>query len=532
MRCRVAVPFALIALASSAGVRAQTVTVRPDQRFQTIDGFGAFGPERVWWDPPPHHDASFLDTIVDDLGVSIVRTQIYWDGEATNDDADPNHFEWSRFDFGPSSNNGKQFPYIRDLRDRGVKVIASVWSPPIWMKQDPDDSLAVFCRGQCGGRLDPARRDEFAEYLAAYALSMRQHTGAEPYAISIQNEPLFANPFESCVYDADAYAATLTAVGDKLEQEGLTTLLFGPEHMGDYDWNESSGLLSALLDDPTPRRHLDIFAVHGYLDGFGANLGSARGWARFARRTSAAGVALWMTETSDLSTEGWQRAWKMARGLHLALVHGNAGAWVHWTFDRIVEDGQLNRVGQAFRAWFSPVRPGHVRIGAESTDPALAVSAFAGGAALTVVVLNAGPSAVDARIAVEGRPLPRFEVTRVDAAGTARLGKLDGDRVMLPAESITTLAFRGPADASALPGSSGAPSGDSGGHAAAAGQGGGSADGVATGLDRPGKVGGSRCRSVDLTPGWILAGIGAALVLALRRWNARSPGASGSDRVP
>ncbi|MEO5563388.1 MAG: hypothetical protein ABIR18_08135, partial [Chitinophagaceae bacterium] len=96
----------------SLQIRAQTpINIDKNVRFQTIDGFGGFGPKKVWWESGPYYDAGYLNQTIDSLGVTIFRTQIYWDGELANDDSNPNTFNWAGFNFGASSDNGKQFSF-------------------------------------------------------------------------------------------------------------------------------------------------------------------------------------------------------------------------------------------------------------------------------------------------------------------------------------------------------------------------------------------------------------------------------------
>jgi O-glycosyl hydrolase len=115
------------------------VTLDDTKQHQTIEGFGGFGPAKPWWEGAPHYDADYLRETIDNLGVTFFRTQVYWDGEITNDNDDPTVANTSKFNFGPSSDNGKQFPFLKDLSERGAKLIATVWTPPTWMKLFDDE---------------------------------------------------------------------------------------------------------------------------------------------------------------------------------------------------------------------------------------------------------------------------------------------------------------------------------------------------------------------------------------------------------
>lgn len=555
-RFRTTAVLAAACALGSAPALAQTISIDLTTEHQVIEGFGGFGPKKVWWDAGPWHDQGYLDLIVDDLGSSIVRTQLYWDGEQQNDDGDPNHFEWSGFDFGPGSDNGKQFDFIRDLHAKGsVKLIASVWTPPIWMKQNPDDSLAVFCNGQCGGSLNPAYREEFAEYMAAYVITLQQETSVELYALSIQNELIFANPFESCVYSADEYAALLKVVGARFQAEGLPTKLFGPEHMGDHGWNESTNLYARVLDDPDAAQYLHAYAVHGYLNGVDADYGSAEGWTQMDQRTRAAGKQLWMTETSNGGNEtSWDGAWDMALGLHLALRFGKINAWVYWYYaDNIVTDNQPLPLFHYFKGWYKYVRPGYVQVQSDSDESDILVTAFKRGESLTAVLINNGDGEHTAALDVSGGTLPAsFEVYRASQAdgGFVSIGNTSQNSFVLPAKSFTTLVYVSPDDpgdagTGGSGGTGGTGGGDTGGSsgsgAGGAGAGGadaggagagGSATGGGTGGTNSGgtsasgtpsntadseEADGCACSTADdgrsTAPWWlVIAGIGTALV--------------------
>ncbi len=504
----------MVAMLAAGTATAQTISVDLGVELQTIEGFGGFGPAKVWWDAGPWHDAAYLDLIVDDLGSTIVRTQLYWDGEPSNDDDDPRTFNWEGFDFGPESDNGKQFDFVRDLDARGdVKLIASVWTPPIWMKQNSDDSLAVFCRGQCGGNLNATLHDEFAEYLAAYVITMKERTGVDLWALSIQNELIFANPFESCVYDADQYAEVLKVVGARFASEGLSTRLFGPEHMGSFDWNTSTSLFSEILDDPDAAQYLDAYAVHGYLDGVNADDYDPAGWEAMHERVSTAGKQLWMTETSDGGNETtWSGAWAMAKHLHAALKYGRINAWVYWYFaGNIVEDDQGLPLYHLFKGWYRNVRPGFVQVGSAADDAELLVTAFRGDDHLTVVVMNDGSAEKTASLQVSGGAVPTaYQGFRAgEAVGFTELGEVGAADVVFPPQTITTLVFVG---------SGGLPSTGGLGGAGSVGTGGASAGDGPTVARGAGDDGGCGCRATGPAPTvahWLA--LLAALGLARRR---------------
>lgn len=433
--------------------------VDPQTEYQTMEGFGGFGPKKVWWSSAPYFDQEYLNQVIDNLGSSFIRTQIYWDGELQNDDSDPDNFNWNGFNFGPSSDNGKQFEFLKALQERNVKVLATVWTPPVWMKQfDNPEFLPEQCyncncpiedpypdkRKMCGGKLKQEYYHEFAEYLAAYLIKVKQETGMEIFALNIQNEPLFANPFESNLLQPAEFADVLKIVGEKLERENINTKLFGPEHMGEYFWGLGNiQYVDQILEDPAVKQHLDFYAVHSYVDGVAADYGSAEGWTKLYNEiTVKHGKQLWMTETSDGNLSGFDLAYKMARSLHLALRFGHISGWVYWYFaDVAIKDNQLTKLGYAFKNYYKYIEPGAVYVNSHSEDSDLLITAFKKGEQYTVVIINNGTVSKNIALNFEDGTRPgAFEVFRTSSTEDCKpIGVINNNNLDLPGQSITTI---------------------------------------------------------------------------------------------
>ena len=421
--------FGCVALPAGSA-RAQTITVDTSQKQQVIEGLGGFGPAKPWWYDGPYFDQAWLDKL-DDLGVTIVRTQLYWDFES----------KAKVFDLSASSSNGKQLDYLKAVQAKGMKILATVWSPPVWMKLNPNNALAPYCQGECGGTLDPAHYQDFADFLVEYVKQMHA-AGVDIYALNFANEPLFENPFESCVYTEQTYADVLKVVGAAFVKAGLTTKLFGPEHMGGADWN--AGFFSKVLGDANAAKYLSFYAVHSYTDGVAPDYGSADGWTQLYAHASGAGKQLWMTETSDSDTTGWDKAFLMAKGLHLALRFGKISGWVYWYMAGDVmttaPESAPTPLYYAFKQYYRYIRPGYVQVGSTTDDPAILPTAFASGNGLTVVLINNGTSAKSATVKLASGAVPTCDGYRTSSSENAvAIGKITGGSVSLPAQSITTL---------------------------------------------------------------------------------------------
>jgi O-glycosyl hydrolase len=424
----------------SSGKLFSQIDIDYSNTHQVIEGFGGFGPKEVWWaNTSQYYDEEFLDLIVNDLGVNIVRTQLYWDFEPENDNEDPHSIDWSGFNFSEISNNGKQFNFMRDLdKIPGMKQIASIWTPPVWMKLDVDNSLASFCNGQCGGYLNPALYEEFAEYCVAYVKTIKRETGVDLYALSLQNELLFANPFESCVYTPEQYAEVLKVVGERFHEEGLQTKIFGPEHMGSYSWNTE--LFEAVLDDPEARKYLDIYAVHGYQDGVNPSTGTATGWVNMDQRVREYGKQLWMTETSG-GEGNWDSDFDMGYTLMLSLKYGKINAWVYWYLSgRVIIDNVPQKRYFIFKNFYKYIRPGAIMVECTSEDPDIIPVAFRNEkeGMLTVVLMNNSDNAKIAPLNFEMPEFVKFFRTSQNENFT-EVHPLNNGEIELPAHSFTTM---------------------------------------------------------------------------------------------
>jgi len=441
------------------------VSINLNKEFQKIEGFGGFGAKKVWWESAPFYDQGYINQVIDSLGCTFIRTQIYWDGEPVNDNDDPMSINWANFKFDTNTDNGKQFSFIRDLGAKNVKLLATVWTPPIYMKgleefygtffnnparRRPSNSdlnkNCNWCGGasgcqQVGGRLKPEYYQEFAEYLVAYIKKVKEQTGVDVWAINIQNEPYFPNPFESCVVLPDEYAEILKVVGKRFASEGITTRLFGPEHMGEVTWGVNNEYIKEILEDSEAKSYLDFFAVHSYVDGVAADYGSAEGWTALHNKiTVAHGKQLWMTETSDFDKKGFDLGISMAKSIYLALKFGQISGWVYWAMaDVVIKDNILTPLGRSFQQFYRFLLPGTIMVEAITSDKDLLIVAGKKDQNLAIIVIN--NSDIDKAINLVGENLPEtYSVKRTSKLENfINLPRTGKNEVLIKTQSITTL---------------------------------------------------------------------------------------------
>ena len=407
---------------------AQTVTLDRSTTYQTIDGFGFFGGMDVWWSSGPFHDAAWISTVIDDLGLTIHRNEYY--SEEPNQDAD-----WA-----------KQKGLIQALVAQAkaskepLKLIWTVWTPPSSMKSN--SSL------KNGGTLLSSSYSAFGSWLVK-GIDNYADLGAELYALSPQNEPLFTEPYNSCVYTAEQYRDMLKVVGPIVKAAYPAVKIFGPEHMlfgvgKDYDWNNLDPT-KKVLDDATAAQYLDIFACHGYgSDGATPTPGSteAQYWAKAEQRVGAL-KPIWMSETSGYPNTD-DGALDYALSIHAALAYGHAAAWVHWQgSDNFVgADGVKSKKYFAAKQFYRFVRPGAKMVAASSSDADLFVTAFdhATYSVFAVVLINTASSAKSVSLAGAQLPAQLDRYRTSSGEGCAKIDTVSSSSsVDLPAKSITTL---------------------------------------------------------------------------------------------
>ena len=270
--------------AASTTINTKVINVVADAsvKYQTMDGFGGFGAKDVYWSSGPFTSASFVNDLIKDLGLTILRDNIPTNFEDVNDDGDPHTTNLSNFHYGSFTDH---IQYLKDMKAAGLqKLIISCWSPAVWMKTNNNVNGDKADAPQynpnptsADNQLRTDMYEEFAERCVAYITILEQETGIDVYAISLQNEPRFTEPYESCVFNGEALRDLIKVVGKRFADDGITTKIFMPEDIGYLDG--VSGMAQPTLNDADARKYVSIVAVHGYaLDGVTANSPDAQTW--------------------------------------------------------------------------------------------------------------------------------------------------------------------------------------------------------------------------------------------------------------
>jgi len=416
----------LVALVACAPAAAISITVDAGTQFQTMLGFG--GAVSHWNESVNgiYNTPQFQRMLVYDLGLTIFRVPVPPAIQAA-EDLDTNVLDLATFNIGAFGTPGTVVSSLYHTIPQEARIVGSVWSPPAWMK---DNGSTI------GGHVRADRRPHLAKYLAGVALGFQTNFGFPLYALSLQNEPLFYEPYDSCKYrltgadwwgghTEDEYYQAFRFVPWAFERWGVRIKLFGPETMGQWP-DQNADYVRPIMQDSRTAPYLSAFAVHGYGSDGTTPEGASISEAETLRATFAPyGRPSWMSESSGEGTN-WasyvpsgstaleRGALHLAWAMHVCVAHAGHQAYVYWTVGDTPGDGKYCLIQlytpsskyYAFKHFSRWVRPGAVRIGASPTGTNLGVSAFLHltNQTLAIVLVNPAKDNAVADIALTNLP--------------------------------------------------------------------------------------------------------------------------------
>ncbi len=142
--------------------------------------------------------------------------------------------------FDISRDKDKIIPLIKDAtaeRGDNLKILASPWSPPSWMKTNNQMNN--------GGKLLPEYRETWAEYFTKF-IKAYQENGIDIWGITVQNEPEAVQTWDSCIYTPEEERDFVKYyLGPIMEREGLEDVkILICDHNRDIIVKRASAVLS------------------------------------------------------------------------------------------------------------------------------------------------------------------------------------------------------------------------------------------------------------------------------------------------
>jgi glucosylceramidase len=238
------------------GLLSTDATIRLDAPGRSVAGFGGAISEKGWQALATLPDAlrwSVMEALFgpDGCNFSLCRTPI-----GANDisrgwysyDETPGDFALK--DFSVANDRDTLIPFIKaaqQLQPR-LKLWASPWSPPTWMKRNGHYAMAAAWPGQPSNGIRPDQLGKEGEdwfiqddrYFDTYAQYFRRYV--EEYAsvgipigmVMPQNEFNSAQPFPSCCWTPQGLARFLPFLGKEMEKVGAQ-VFFGTLERGNPD---------------------------------------------------------------------------------------------------------------------------------------------------------------------------------------------------------------------------------------------------------------------------------------------------------
>ena len=145
-----------------------------------------------------------------------------------------------------------------------LKILASLWSCPRWMKVNNLTDLQPL-NSWTSGQLNPKYSADYATYFVKYIQAMKNE-GCNLEAITIQNEPLNrGNSMSLYMWWQEQAAFVKNALGPKLAAAGLTTKIQVFDHNYNYDnIPDQMSYPLKMYAEPEVARSVDGAAYHAY----------------------------------------------------------------------------------------------------------------------------------------------------------------------------------------------------------------------------------------------------------------------------
>jgi glucuronoarabinoxylan endo-1,4-beta-xylanase len=408
-----------------------------DKRYQKIEGLGASGAFRTMEFVQNKQKEQLYNLLFKELGLDIFRIR--------------NTYDINQPDFDSTveiANGGKA------ALSGNLKIMISSWTPPARLKSN--GSLI-------GGTL--AKKDgkfvyeEFAQWWAD-SLAAYSKAGVKADYITIQNEPDWEAPYDSCVFDPTedtnraGYNAALEAVWQKLNTEMGAAMpkMLDPETMG---FSHVESYISKLNSS----------RVYGYVHHLYDCSGCAENpdryipkMVRFTKFNSQHGnKPLFQTEFED-DPNTWTGAMNTAVLMHNSLTVENLASYLYWDlfWDSSsglvsVDDSNsytIKPVYYAFKQYSAFTDSDWQRIEATTDNPGLRISAYISpdNKKLSAVIINttAGTD-ITLNFSLKGSAISKGEIYRSsEKEKCINVGSFKaGEPLKVPANSITTLALSG-----------------------------------------------------------------------------------------
>lgn len=252
-----------------------TIKLDPSITYQEIDGFGAAFTGSTCYNlmkmPADKRKELLKETFdpVNGMGYSYIRVSI---GCSDFSLSEYTYCDTPGIENFAIHTEEKEyiFPILKEILaiNPNVKIMASPWTPPRWMKVNNLTDLQPF-NSWTSGQLNPKYYQDYATYFVKYIQTMKQE-GFEIESVTIQNEPLnrgnSASLFMTWQEQRDFIK---TALGPKFRENNIKTKIIVFDHNYDYDSHKDDTKDQGqyplkIYEDTEAAQYIDGAAYHAY----------------------------------------------------------------------------------------------------------------------------------------------------------------------------------------------------------------------------------------------------------------------------
>jgi glucosylceramidase len=241
-----------------------TIMLDASKRFQTIVGIGGAltdASAETFFKMPAEQQKELLTAFFDrekGSGYSLCRTSIHsCDFSSASYSYDDVTGDTGLANFSIAPDMKFKIPFIRAAVERSggeLRLLASPWSPPAWMKTN-NNMLH-------GGKLRGEYRQAWADYFIRFVRDYEK-AGVPVWGLTVQNEPMAVQPWESCIFTAaEERDFVKDCLGPTLQHSGLSRVKL-------MIWDHNRGIMyqraKVVYDDPLAAHYVWGTAFHWYV---------------------------------------------------------------------------------------------------------------------------------------------------------------------------------------------------------------------------------------------------------------------------
>jgi glucosylceramidase len=238
------------------------VFVDPDRTFQTILGFGGAltdAAAETFYKLPKNKQAELIQAYYSKdkgIGYTLGRTNINSCDFSSDTYTYTKEGDSNLASFDIAHDRKYKLPLIKAAMAAAggkLQLFASPWSPPAWMKNN-NDMLH-------GGKLKQEYRHAWATYFTRF-IKAYEKEGVPVWGISVQNEPMATQIWESCIFTAEEERDFVKQhLGPVMQQAGLgNKKIIAWDHNRDLMYQRAATYLS----DPEAARYIWGIGYHWY----------------------------------------------------------------------------------------------------------------------------------------------------------------------------------------------------------------------------------------------------------------------------